>query len=66
MIIIAGYPLTAAADQDVTVAAFQPMAERARRTGGCIDRHDSADPLELAFREIHVDRFRTERACSPS
>jgi hypothetical protein len=74
------------------VAAFQPMVERARREGGSIDLHVSADPLdaewinvferwpdrasldawgkiadppEVAFREIHVDLFRTERAESP-
>ena len=92
MIIIAGYSLTEAADRDAAVAAFQPMVERARREGGCIDLHVSADPFdaerinvferwpdrasldawrkiadppEVAFREIHVDLFRTERAESP-
>jgi quinol monooxygenase YgiN len=92
MIIIAGYSLTEAADRDAAVAAFQPMVERARREGGCIDLHVSADPLDaerinvferwpdrasldawrkiadppdVAFREIHVDLFRTERAESP-
>jgi quinol monooxygenase YgiN len=46
MIIIVGYSLTEAADRDAAVAAFQPMVERARREGGCIDLHVSADPLE--------------------
>jgi quinol monooxygenase YgiN len=46
MIIIAGYSLTEAADRDAAVAAFQPMVERARREGGCIDLHVSADPLD--------------------
>jgi quinol monooxygenase YgiN len=46
MIIIAGYSQTEAADRDAAVAAFQPMVERARREGGCIDLHVSADPLD--------------------
>ena len=46
MIIIAGYSLTEVADRDAAVAAFQPMVERARREGGCIDLHVSADPLD--------------------
>jgi quinol monooxygenase YgiN len=45
MIIIAGYSLTEAADRDAPVAVFQPMVERARREGGCIDLHASLDHL---------------------
>jgi hypothetical protein len=46
MIIIVGYSLTEAADRDAAVAAFRPMVELARREGGCIDLHVSADPLD--------------------
>jgi len=46
MIIIAASLLTGAADRDAPVAAFQPMVERARREGGCIDLHASADLLD--------------------
>jgi len=71
---------------------FSGRSNGARREGGCIDLHVSADPLdaerinvferwpdrasldawrkiagppEVAFREIDVDLFRTERAESP-
>jgi quinol monooxygenase YgiN len=46
MIIMVGYSLTEAADRDAAVAAFRPMVELARREGGCIDLHVSADPLD--------------------
>jgi hypothetical protein len=72
--------------------ATTPTGDGARREGGCIDLHVSADPFdaerinvcerwpdrasldawrkiadppEVAFREIHVGLFRTERAESP-
>jgi hypothetical protein len=45
MIVIAGYSLNEDTDRDA-VAAFQPMVERTRREGGCIDLHVSADPLD--------------------
>ena len=46
MIIIAGHLRSAAADRDQYLAAVSGVALQARRTDGCLDFVQSADPAE--------------------
>ena len=61
MIIIAGHLRVAAADRDEYLTAVRDVAVQARRTAGCLDFVQSADPAELDRINVY-ERWQSDEA----